>query len=76
MAAAAAQPDGRARWWDDDDASEAGGDDGHATYAAEWPHSSFHRYVALRHLAVDWVSNDSGDDGDFGERPCAPRRNP
>jgi putative transposase len=31
---------------------------GHARTAADWPHSSFHRYVAAGILAADWAAGD------------------
>jgi putative transposase len=33
--------------------------------AADWPHSSFHRYVALGVLPVNWAGN--ANEGKFGE---------
>jgi len=42
---------------------------GHAAHPADWPHSSFHRYVAGGILAPDWgvVGNEAAG---FGERDC------
>ena len=34
---------------------------------ADWPHSSFHRYVQSGRLAADWGGVDDGSDG-YGER--------
>ena len=28
---------------------------GHVTTVADWPHSSFHRYVQMQHYPADWV---------------------
>jgi len=38
---------------------------GHATRAADWPHSSLHRFVRLGLLPPDWGGTDLA--GDFGE---------
>ena len=38
---------------------------GRVKQAADWPHSSFHRYVELGVLPIDWV--ESADEGRFGE---------
>jgi putative transposase len=35
--------------------------------AADWPHSSFHRYVDQGILPLDWGGNAVTTDGDFGE---------
>ena len=34
----------------------------------DWPHSSFHRYVRLGVLPVDWAGDVNGPSGGFGER--------
>ena len=41
----------------------------HVKRVADWPYSSFHRYVRLGALPVDW-GGDAGvdDEGPFGER--------
>lgn len=39
---------------------------GHVTRVAEWPYSTFHRYVASGHLPVDWAADPSMKDA--GER--------
>ncbi|PKM46420.1 MAG: transposase [Gammaproteobacteria bacterium HGW-Gammaproteobacteria-1] len=38
---------------------------GHVSIAADWPYSSFHRYVKTGLYAPDWGTNDIA--GDFGE---------
>lgn len=40
---------------------------GHARRAADWRHSSFHRYVKEGWLATDWAGNVEGTESDFGE---------
>jgi putative transposase len=40
---------------------------GHARAAAEWPHSSFRRFVKLGIYPIDWATVAEGDGG-FGER--------
>jgi putative transposase len=37
------------------------------TRVADWPHSSFHRYVAQGMLPVDWAGDAAGLSGSFGE---------
>ena len=42
---------------------------GHAKRVSDWPYSSFHRFVRLGILPVDWGSGEAaGGEGDFGER--------
>lgn len=40
---------------------------GHVTRAADWPHSSFHRYVKRGLLAADWGGDRKELQGPFGE---------
>ena len=40
---------------------------GHARRAADWPHSSFHRYVRQGRLTEDWASAGDDDAAGFGE---------
>jgi REP-associated tyrosine transposase len=40
---------------------------GHVTRVADWPHSSFHRYVERGLLAVDWGGDMKETPGSFGE---------
>jgi putative transposase len=40
---------------------------GHATRVADWPHSSFHRYVERGLLAADWGGDLHDIQGSFGE---------
>ena len=41
----------------------------HVNYAAEWPHSSIHHYIAMGILGSDWGGNVSeSDEYNFGER--------
>ena len=40
---------------------------GHVTRVADWPHSSFHRYVERGSLAADWGGNMREIQGSFGE---------
>lgn len=40
---------------------------GHVVRVADWPHSSFHRYVARGDVPVDWAGT-AGRAGMFGER--------
>jgi putative transposase len=40
---------------------------GHVTRVADWPHSSFHRYVERELLAADWGGNTKDIQGSFGE---------
>lgn len=40
---------------------------GHVRRVADWPHSSFHRYVQRGELPADWGSECAGDGGGFGE---------
>jgi putative transposase len=35
---------------------------------AEWPHSSFHRFVRAGHLPLDWAGTVAMDSPGFGER--------
>jgi putative transposase len=39
----------------------------HARRAADWPHSSFHRYVRHGFVAEDWASDAEDDPAEFGE---------
>ncbi len=40
---------------------------GLVTRASDWPHSSFHRYVAQGILPVDWAGDATESSGSFGE---------
>ena len=40
---------------------------GHVTHVADWPHSSFHRYVERGLLAADWGGDVKDIQGSFGE---------
>lgn len=40
---------------------------GYVRSVAEWPHSSFHRYVQRGALPPDWGGGLASDDGSFGE---------
>jgi putative transposase len=40
---------------------------GHVDRACDWPHSSFHRYVARGDLPVDWGGDIRDITGLFGE---------
>jgi putative transposase len=40
---------------------------GHVARVADWPHSSFHRYVERGLLAADWGGDTSAIQGSFGE---------
>jgi putative transposase len=40
---------------------------GHVTRVADWPHSSFHRYVERGLLAADWGGDMRDIQGSFGE---------
>jgi putative transposase len=40
---------------------------GHASQVCDWPHSSFHRYVARGILAQDWGGRVGDMTGNFGE---------
>jgi putative transposase len=40
---------------------------GHVTRVADWPHSSFHRYVERELLAADWGGDMKDIQGSFGE---------
>src|SRR5882757_2429537 len=40
---------------------------GHVTRVADWPHSSFHRYVERGWLAADWGGDVRDVQGSFGE---------
>jgi putative transposase len=40
---------------------------GHATHVADWPHSSFHRYVERGLIAADWGGDMRDILGSFGE---------
>jgi putative transposase len=39
----------------------------HVTRVADWPHSSFHRYVERGLLAADWEGDMRDIEGSFGE---------
>ena len=41
---------------------------GHAARAADWPHSSIHRYIRAGWLAPDWAAEPSDIIGSTGER--------
>jgi putative transposase len=41
--------------------------EGHRQRVADWPHSSFHRYVERGLLAADWESDVQDIRGWFGE---------
>jgi putative transposase len=41
---------------------------GHVPQAADWPYSSFHKYVAAGIVARDWGAVEAVSEGDFGER--------
>jgi putative transposase len=40
---------------------------GYASKVADWPHSTFHRYVERGILPLDWGGDDSEITGSFGE---------
>ena len=40
---------------------------GHVSQVRDWPHSSFHRYVALGTLSPDWGGKVRDTTGAFGE---------
>ena len=40
---------------------------GHVSRVAEWPHSSFHRYVRKGVYPPDWAGGDGREAEDFGE---------
>ncbi|QMT41041.1 REP-associated tyrosine transposase [Neisseria shayeganii] len=40
---------------------------GYVTRVADWPYSSFHRYVQRGILPADWVGSGIEAEGDFGE---------
>ena len=41
---------------------------GHVAQAADWPYSTFHRFVARGAYPPDWAGNRAvGQDGSFGE---------
>jgi putative transposase len=40
---------------------------GHVTRVADWPHSSFHRFVERGWLAADWGGDEREIAGSFGE---------
>jgi putative transposase len=40
---------------------------GHVTHVADWPHSSFHRYVERGVLVADWGGDIKDIPGSFGE---------
>ncbi|MDH3871834.1 MAG: transposase [Gammaproteobacteria bacterium] len=40
---------------------------GYVSSVADWPFSSFHRYVRRGLLPVDWAGNGEFDEGEFGE---------
>lgn len=39
----------------------------HAGQVADWPHSTFHRYVEAGIYPKDWAGNGEADDGGFGD---------
>ena len=41
---------------------------GHAMRAADWPHSSIHRYIRVGWMNVDWAFGAADDGAVFGER--------
>jgi putative transposase len=41
---------------------------GHVTQVADWPHSSFHRFVRLGVYPVDWAGDVKDGGSGFGER--------
>ncbi len=41
---------------------------GCAPRVADWPHSSFHRFVRAGVLPADWAGINGADDANFGER--------
>ena len=41
---------------------------GRARRAADWPHSSIHRYIRAGDLPVDWAVSGEGEVGAWGER--------
>jgi len=42
---------------------------GHVNRAAQWPHSSIHRYIAEGALGSDWGGETNGrDENGYGER--------
>jgi len=40
---------------------------GHVMRAADWPHSSLHRYIAEGILPADWAGSLDGNESGFGE---------
>ncbi len=40
---------------------------GYVSSVADWPYSSFHRYVRQGLLPVDWADDGESDEGGFGE---------
>ncbi len=40
---------------------------GHVTRVADWPYSSFHRFVALGICSADWAGDITSWHGEFGE---------
>ena len=40
---------------------------GYVGRVADWPYSSFHRYVAQGVLPADWAGSSMESEGDFGE---------
>jgi putative transposase len=40
---------------------------GHVARVADWPHSSFHRYVQQGHYPANWAGGDNDGGGAFGE---------
>jgi putative transposase len=40
---------------------------GHVRSVADWPYSSFHRYVQLGAYPCDWGDVHEGDSGVYGE---------
>jgi putative transposase len=40
---------------------------GHVARVVDWPHSSFHQYVARGELTADWAGDMKEIQGSFGE---------
>ncbi|MES9857837.1 MAG: transposase, partial [Sedimenticola sp.] len=40
---------------------------GHAQHVAEWPYSSFHRFVSRKEYPLDWADGEGLAGGGFGE---------
>jgi putative transposase len=45
---------------------------GHATHVADWPYSTFHRYVEAGVYPNDWAGNGETEDQEFGETMVTP----